>query len=278
MKNVNWATIYTPGMTSMALLGDYVYSTLSLLGSAFPQHVLVYNTVTEMWESVPDAWQDTEVVIQALRVTIYNGELRLFGINYTNHHVYLLYEGITDQTGVTNNVNDILETRGYGLTNDKGQRAGHDQWKRFQRMTLSLRTRHPSATVIALTDGYNEQSLIFPTPITKNVVLFYKASHPVFVSGDDPNEAKRQDYNTGSEALWPAPQLLANNLYGPIDMLPNVDSQMPGGPKQEALQRNIMRVMGRWCSIRISNTQGCCDILGVSVDVEEKRSDLLTLA
>jgi hypothetical protein len=266
LEGVNWEDIENTGFTSMAMLGDYCHMSLPI-GRNFPRNVLLYNTVTSQWESL-DAWEDGNVYINALRVTIFDGERRLFGINNINHHVYLLYEGITDQTGVTKPVDDILETRGYG------QSGGLGGWKRFDRLSLSIRTRNPSTAITVLTDGYNEQKLITFVLVTKSTSKFYQFGHPDFDPATmSPDEPYRQDYYQG-ETDWVG-QDMNNLLPGAIDLLPAVESDMIGGPTTESLERRAIRAMGRWCSVRIQNTQGVCDILGCEVEVEERKRSLI---
>jgi hypothetical protein len=276
LEGINWADIDNTGYASMEMLGDYCHMGVPI-GRNFPRNLLLYNTVTSQWESL-DAWEDSNFFVNALRVTIFDGERRLFGINNVNHHVYLLYEGITDQTGVTNSVNDILETRGYLTRNQYGQQVGFDIWKRFDRLTLSIRTRNPSVSVNALTDGYNEIHQITLAPITKRTDRFYLFGVPFpYPLSSGPSIPYREDYYTGSETEWVG-QDMSNLLPGNIDLLPAVDAEMAGGPTTESMERRAMRVRGRWCSIRIENTQGYCAILGCSVDVSEVRSDSLTTA
>jgi hypothetical protein len=276
LEGVNWDQIGFQGLTSMATLNDYLYCAIPI-GHNYAKYILVYNLVTSEWESI-DAWEDENLVFRELRVTLFNGERRLFGIDHLNQYngpfVYLLYEGITDQTnspaiGSTYPVNDIIETRGYGQS--------FDRFKRFKRASISVRTRNPSFNVSALTDGYNEVKLLTPTPITKDPSKFYVWGHKNFATGDDPNEPKRQDYYTGSETTWVA-QDMSNLLPGNIDLLPAVDSEDLGGPTTESIERRLIRRRGRWCSIRIENERGACDVLGVSVDYDDTRSDNLTLA
>jgi hypothetical protein len=276
LEGINWADIENVGFTSMNMLGDYCHMSVPI-GRGYPQNVLLYNTVTSQWESV-DAWEDPNVIFNQLRVTIFDGVRRLFGINNIHPAVYLLYEGITDQTPLTRNVNDILETRGYLTRNQYGQQVGFDIWKRFDRVTLSIRTRNPSATVTALTDGYNEEHPVTTAPITKRTDRLYPFIYPFpYPLSSNPNLPYREDYYTGSETEWVA-QDMSNLLPGNIDLLPSVDAEMLGGPTTESMERRLMRIRGRWCSIRIENTQGYCAILACSVDVSETRSDTLTVA
>jgi hypothetical protein len=271
LEGINWEQIEYLGFVSLAMLGDYCHMAVPI-GRNFPRNVLLYNTVTSHWESV-DGWEDTSVFIQQLRVTIVDGERRLFGINMVNHKIYLLYEGISDNTPNPLAVDDILETRGYGLTNQSGQTAGQGTWKRFDRLSLSIRTRNPLAIISALTDGYNEEKFLGSTTISKSISKFYPFLHKRFdPATDDPNEPLREDYYQG-ETEWIGTEF-ADLLPGPIDLLPAVEAEMFGGPTQETIERRAIRLLGRWCSIRVQNINGACDIIGCSIESEERRRSL----
>jgi hypothetical protein len=263
LEGINWDQIGFIGLMSMAMLGEYLYAAIPI-GRSYPRNILVYNTVSSMWESL-DAWEDPDFYVQALRVTLASGERRLFGLNNIGKSLYLMYEGVTDQTYNTFPVNDIIETRGYGM-----QQLGPQSVKGFKRAAVSVRTNHPSFYISAITDGYNEIKNLTPAGmITKDPSKFYTWGHKDFVSGDDADEAKRQDYYTGSETTWVA-QDMGNLFPGTIDLLPAVDPEMLGGPTTESLERRMIRQVGRWCSIRIDNRQGTCDVLGIAVEMEEK--------
>jgi hypothetical protein len=272
IQNIRWDLIQIFGRASLAILGDYLYAAVPIsLATNTPKTVLVYNTVTSLWESV-DAWELNSFIVGGLVVLPFNGERRLFGINTFWNHIYLMYEGVTDQVPDTNDtatttytVNDILETRGYSL--------GLLSWQRFEQIAVAIRTRNPSVLISALTDGYNEQKYTSLIPLTKNPNKSYLFYNPG-LGADSPY---KEDYYTGSETTWVG-QDMDNILPGFIDRLPGVDPEELGGPETESLERRPLRVMGRWCSIRIENRQGVCDILGCSVDMRETRSDVLPAA
>jgi len=281
LEGINWELVGIASFTGIAFLGEYVYCAVPI-GNNFPRNIFVYNTVTSLWESV-DAWTNPQVFINYMESTLFNGVRRLFGINKRYPAVYLMYEGNLDQTiyhtangsspadviSRVDNVNDILETRAYG------QALGLNDQKKFQRVALSVRTRHPSFQISSLADGYNEVKAL-GSIITKDTSKFYIWGHPDFPPSSDPNEPKRQDYYQG-ETEWVA-QDMENLLPGFIDLLPGVVSDEIGGPETESMERRAIRQVSRWCSIRIENEQGRCDILGVAVDSMAVRRDTMVAA
>jgi hypothetical protein len=269
IDNISWETIPYLGNMGMVMLGDYLFAAIPI-GLTYPRNVFVYNTVTSEWESI-DAWNDTNLVFNQIQVTNYGNQRRVFGINWVTPKVYLLYEGVTDQTGVTNPVNDIIETRGYG-----GGQEPH-LFKQFKSATVIIRTRNPSINLFSLTDGYNEEKTLTAAAITKSTTKFYTWGHKDFVAGDNPDEPKRMDYYLGSETDWVA-QDMSNLFPGIIDLLPGVEAEMMGGPLTESVEHRLIRRQGRWCSIRVDNRQGACDVVGVEVDYQIGRKDSLTHA
>ena len=278
IEGINWEQINLIGFASLAFLGDYVYCAVGI-GRDYPRNLLVYNTITSEWESV-DAWDDATVHMNFLRLAIVDGERRLLGVKMTAPpRIYLTEEGITDMTGTgtdgsgtTNGVNDILETRGYAGNTDPNSQ------KRFRNVAVTVRTRNPSFKISALFDGYFEEKMLTPSPVTKDLNKFYVWGHPDF-TGSPFDEQKRQDYYTGTEADWPATEMAnAIALGGSIDLPPGVNALMAGGPKTQSTETRQIRRMGRWCSIRIQNTQGACDIVGVAVEYQGARRDSLTHA
>jgi hypothetical protein len=273
IEGVPWDLIEFLGFAALATVGDYLYAALSL-GKSFPINVLVYNLVTSQWESV-DAWVDNGFYMNFFAVTLYKGEKRLFALNAVFNHVYLMYEGLTDQTPdfestetTTNPINDIMETRGYGA-NDLVE------FKKFSRVTVSIRTLNPQVFIGALADGYNEESFI--AMITKDPLKYYSWFYPDVQLPDQENVPFRQDYYTGSETTWVA-QDMENILPGTIDTLPGVDAEELGGPSTESTERAKTRITGRWCSIRVNNFQGKCDIVGISVEAMPARTDYTVAA
>src|SRR5581483_5377947 len=207
------------------------------------------------WESAPDWWDDPDFRIARLHTTLYDGKLELFGIDYARKNVHLMYKGTDDEiAGNLRPVKDLIETRGYTL-------GDPSVWKRFARVNVGLRTYDPNAVVTALSDGYNEEKQL--ATVTKNRLRFYMHGRGLFnPATDDPTEPRREDYS------------IAENKYATEDFEELPDGQMlfmPGtsivnsGVKQQSLERFQVRQNGRWCSIRIANSSGQCDVLGVSV-------------
>ncbi len=117
----------------------------------------------------------------------------------------------------------------------------------------------------AISDGYNEEKLVTPEPITRSRLKFYPHDHADFnVGAGDPNEQLREDYSTGNDGNF-ACQDYESLSVGPVDAIPGTPIPV-AAPKQQALERVPLRQNGRWCSLRIENAQGACDVLAIGID------------
>ena len=233
--------------------------------------VLVINTQTNKWESVPDTWADPAFGFEALHVTNYNGVKRLFAIDYKNGVVYLMYEGIGDdlKSGYFK-VPYKIETRGY-TANDPVS------FKRFLRATVSISTSAPRINVTALSDGVNEEKVLTPDPITKDRTKFYTHGHKRFdVTTDSLTEELREDYsNPLSEEV--AIEDFEQYIVGPVTSL--IETDLPiAQDKQESTERLLVRDTGRHMSLRIENTEGVCDVLAVSIEASRSMNTIRTAA
>lgn len=254
IDSINWGRQIIYGCSEQ--LGDYAFFGLCtgfLTGAC--DTIAVLNTTNNEWESI-DTWADSNFRINALHTTFFDGQRRLFGLDYANRSIYTMYEGVADTiNSIEHPVNDAIETRGYTC-------GDPSSFKRFERALIGIRTLSPHATVTAISDGVNEEKLL--TTITKDKNKFYtfgKADYnPLVDAADAPY---REDYST----------TLSNAAGEDFEELPDGDIfYLPGSSfeqavvKQQTLERFQIRQPGRWCSIRIENTSGQCDILGIQVE------------
>lgn len=229
--------------------------------------IFVYNTVTREFESV-DTWDDPDFRLNALHVTLYNKERRLFGIDYTARRVYVLYDGIEDNiNGQEIPVRDKMATRGYIMGDPVGN-------KRFHRANVAVSTYSPNATVSARTDGFNEIDMI--GTIKKDRTRFYQFNHKDFdIVTDDPDERKRQDYSVTEDNNAVAD--FEDLPTGPLAFLPGTPLAFSGN-KQETIEPFQIRTNGKWCSIEIENIVGQCDVSAVSVEASPIQDGFKVLA
>jgi hypothetical protein len=262
IDRINWERRDSLGLDFVAcsaVLGVYCFFAVPLDGkSGANDAILVYNAATQQWESAPDWWDDADFRIDALHVTRYNQARRLFGLDYAAKKIYLLYDGTTDNiNGKTLAIKDTIETRGY-VAGDPGA------FKRFDRTLIGLTTVNPKVTVTAISDGVGEQ---------KHIATFTKDPTASYVHGRgpttvDPAAPKLQDYSGAGLGEFVG-QDFEGLVVGSITQLPAVAGAGGSGflaPAQQSLERFKLRTTGRWCSIRVENTRGNCNIGGVAVE------------
>ena len=256
IDRIGWG--FTALFGCAAAVDIYAFFGVCLDNSQKCNAVLVFNTQTSQWESI-DTWADPNFGFHAFHITLFNRKRRLYAVDYTRARVFLMYEGDQDETATgIYPIADVIETRGYLGRNPAG-------FNRFQRANLALATFDPEITVTAISDGYNEEKLVTPEPITKSRLKFYPHDHADFdPATGDPVEELREDYSTGNTGDF-ACQDYESLSVGPVDAIPGTPIPV-AGPKQQALERVSLRQNGRWCSLRIANSQGACDVLAVGID------------
>jgi len=249
-------------------LGDYAFFFAPIDGlNGGSNACFVYNTATREFETI-DTWDDPGFKINAAHVTLYDKQQRLFGLDYAEQRIYLMYDGIEDEiNGDSVPIKDSMATRGYTV-NDPAS------FKKFLRTNIGLRTYDPVVEISSRTDGFNELKHL--ASVTKNRFEFYVQGHKRFdPATDDPDEPHREDYAiTDTPSAIEDFELLPD---GPLAFIP-ATSLLFTGDKQETLEKFQVRQDGRWCSIEIENTSGQCDILGVSVDAITSQEGIRTLA
>ena len=268
IDGIDWNPDNVVGWTNVIAHGIYVYWTLGLKNwqpYTAAWVILVYNTSTGQFESI-ECVPTLDYAFTDLFVTNYGNLRRLFvveGQNGANNPmIRLLDDGQTDYNiaGTMVPVQDVIETRGYGWGSASGpgslygiqRQSGPGSSKRFDRLSLTIRTQNPSASVYASSAGWKQDKLLRPTPIIKSNTKFYTWAHKTFnPATDDPTEPYRQDY-TGTT---------------------DTDTGLLN-PKTESLERMTIRTVGRWCSIKVINTQGSCDVVEVSVDARETKRNV----
>ncbi len=174
IDDINWPVTTLYGCS--AALDNYAFLGVSLKSrpsSGRLNAILVYDTQRKQWESAGDTWMDETFSFSALHVTNYGGVHRLFAVDYLRGVTYLLYEGTTDETvaGIFS-VPFKMETRGF---------VGDDPigFKRFGRASIGITTSDPEITITAISDGFNEEKILTPQPITKDRFKFYQHGFPV---------------------------------------------------------------------------------------------------
>ena len=283
IDRINWSSPLIRKCNA-AVLGEYLFFMVPLDDQVLPQTMLVYNVATDAWESV-DTWTDPDFLVNRLLITNYKGARRMFGGNSENGRFYLFGEGAVDRTATntSNHILDTIETRGYGRAIGEGPSS----FKAFRRATVGMKTLNPSVTITSIVDGAYEEKVLTSSPITKNRRKFYPWGHPDYGSGDlipvppgtapappppapilyeveGETEQKREDYSR--DTLGFAGIDFKTLHHGVYTALPGVKVLDEPTLITETLERPSIRQTGRWCSLRIANTTGICNVIGAGVD------------
>jgi hypothetical protein len=249
---------------TMKTLGLYVYLGLPQYTNIGNNAMPVFNQYSREWESV-DYFNDPAFFFQEMHVILCGDQRQLITVDWPRKQVYgMYYDGtITDQIGLQGTdftISDIMETRGYTLRDPTS-------FKRFERVNIGLQTFDPYISVESISDGYNEVKLLTSQTITKNRLRFYVHGHKFFnASVDDPDAPKREDYGDNPPSTSSAVEDFASLPVGVISTWPGQNFSVYNGDKQQTLERFQIRQNGRWASIRITNDEGNCDVMAVSVD------------
>jgi hypothetical protein len=198
INRINWA--FGQGIVA-ATLDHYLYFAVPLDGATVNNAVLVFNTQSGNWETI-DMWAAIpHFAIDNLIGIHINSERRLVAIQNNPPLIYLMYDGMQDQTAFDlinprfADIPDMIETRGYGLSGDSGPVG----FRQFHRGGIVVDTIDPNIKITAITEGVNEEKVVRQS-ITKNRLKFYPHAHPDFdpIHGD-PGEQKRKDYSVATQ-------------------------------------------------------------------------------
>ncbi len=211
---------------------ERVYFAVPLKNAVRNNVLIVYNLVTNSWESI-DTFDDPDFRIDDLVRAPYNGERRLFAIDRLKGLLVLLEQGKTDILG--NNY-----TREFQVQFDVMSRGylGPGQRSNFRRVEIDISTWNPNVSVNAYVDGTNAKMLV--SNLTTDRTKYQLWNKPNWVpdnTGDDHANAYRQDYSTQ------LPLMLGYN---------GVQIER----EQEVSQRYQVNMFGRYCQLRIANTTG----------------------
>ena len=245
INRINWVAA---DKACAAVWGPYYLLAVPLDGSTVNNAVLRYNSVGGQWEGYDEA--DWGFAVSRFHVTDYQGGKRLYAVDAVHGRVYLLDEGKADVVaGVTHQIEDLIETRGYSMDLPAESKA-------FVRARVSVATWNPCFSVEVVSDGIGE-AVMLADSVTKDRGEYYNFGKPDYDTSNVNGDAEapgRKDYSVVPDGVY-----LGTGLR--LDL------------KQEAVEPFTMRAHGRWVSVRIRNTQGQCDVRAVQVDGAELKGD-----
>jgi hypothetical protein len=218
---------------------ERVYFAIPLKNAIRNNVLIIYNLTSATWESI-DTFGDPDFRIDDLIRMDYNGERRLYAIDRLKGLVLLLEQGRTDLLGLSYQfeyqIDTSILTRGYigsGIRNN------------FRRVSIDLASWNPEFSVDAYVGGANAKPIVSErTKSRTKYDVFLKPDWNQLNSNDDHASNRRKDYSV---------QL-------PI-MLNKSGVELER--EQETTERFNIGMMGRYCQLRIENSQGTVGIRSI---------------
>lgn len=267
IARINWSAFRDSGATggrSAAVaerLGEYIYFAVPIDGATRPNAMIVYNSARQQIEGY-DTWPEP-FRIDELKVTLFQGERRLFAIDKELGRIYVMYEGRSDfifadsvaTAAQEHEISDLIETRGYApsLGYNYGYGLNTSTLHDFGRAEIACATWAPSIKVTQLTERAGDERPLNVTPITKSRTVYdrfaVKDWDPTNANGDWDTPG-RQDYSIVADDAGIDPGAAG------------IDPER----KQNTVLRFSTKARARYMSYRIENSQGSCDVSAVLVE------------
>jgi len=211
--------------------------------------VLVFNIVTQAWESI-DSFANPDFRIDDLQKMDYNGERRLFAIDRQLGVILLLEAGKTDLLGQTSDdeyqIQSAIMTRGY---------QGQASRSFFRRFDLDVASWNPKLTVRCYPDGNNAKTLISEkTADRARYETFMQARWNTMNSNDDHANPRRADYSVALPVM-----------LGPHGIQIERNA--------ETTERYAVNLKARYVQLKIENNQGYLNIRTISPDCYEDQRE-----
>jgi hypothetical protein len=263
IERINWKA--ATGAVAETV-GEYVYFAVPIDGSLTNNAVIVYNGATDVvegYDSFPAGFQ-----IDDLKVTLYQGERRLFALDKAACRIYVMYEGKSDfvyapvvagapelvdnPPPVEHEIEHTIETRGYST-----QGWNSAPTRDFKRMSMGIETWSPSLVVTQLGDDAGDERVLTPTPITRS-----RTEYTGFAKADwDPTNANldwdtpgREDYSiTANDTGW----------------IPGETGGIDPERKQASVLKFSTKLRGTSVAYRITNGMGAAIINWVQLESSE---------
>lgn len=249
IKRINWP--YASGVV-VQNRNDRVYFAVPLDASTRNNALLVWNIVRSAWESIDTFPNSPSLGIDDIVEMPYNGQRRLFAIDYMAGAIYLMEdESNIDILGPSNASTQIYTyflSRGY---------AGPSIRSNYRHLKIGLASWSPDYSVNVYSSGVNEKQVV-ATNVTKPNTVYYGFGvanwNPTNVNNDW-GTRDRKDYSVT------LPVMLGTNGIC-LDQ------------KQDYVEGFPIRVPGKYAQIELVNIQGGIELRDVLFESwENQRAD-----
>jgi hypothetical protein len=251
-RRINWRAA---GAAVAETWDEYYFLAVPLDGATRNNAILPYNTRTKSWEGVHTFAGD--ITFDALHVTDYMGERRLYGVDYQGALVHLLYHDVrADVLGDRFEIPMSITTGGYTFAQAASRKS-------VRHGKVHLRGWWPRVSVGARTDAVNDAmaSGAAWAPNRTKYKQFGKADFDVTNVNEDHAVAGRQDYSIDpgdgeDDGINPDPAGVDFNLEQ-VHELPIT-----------------VRAVGRYVQVTVSNDRGVAAVTAVELEgVEIQRKE-----
>jgi hypothetical protein len=246
------------------LVDRYAYFFVPIDGATSNNCAIIINATTNLVEGYdifPDGFRVDDV-----KVTLYQGQRRLFALDKANARIYVMYEGksdfiydrdtaLTTEHPIGGETGDYIETRGYSPAagaDESAEASAKADKGNFKKVAIGVETWAPSLAVTELTEAAHYERPLHQTPITRDRLKYdrfaVKNWDPTNVN-DDWATPGRQDYS-----------ILATDLG--IDPGAGIDPDR----SQSTPLKFATKCRGQYVSYRIANAQGAADVTSVMME------------
>jgi len=242
IKRITWSAV---AGACAAVIGRYYVLAVPLDLRTVNSALLVYDAASDAWHGIHTF--PSGVQFDSLQVTDYQGEKRLYGIDFANARVHLLFQGRHDVIGST--VYDIpcsVEIKRCDLlqTTLAGQ-------KRFRRGKVVLRGWNPDYSIALKSEGVNQVQTLRANVI-KDRTRYKTHGAPKYNpanTGDNHGAPLREDYSVDiGTAFDPGTN--------------GVDPDL----EQTHTEPLAIRTQTRGASVIVSNQQGTMAVVAVELE------------
>lgn len=254
MRRINWSAA---GGALAELDGIFALWAVPIDGATYNNAILVYNIVTQQWQSL-DLWPAASPLrIDNLIGFDFYGRRRVYAVSHAEAVVRLLYEGRKDRMATPGNdgqerrvypIAHLLETRGYSTMGATGNMV-----RQMSGIQIALSTLAATVTTTELVGGVNDETELERfIPDRRVYDVQGRANYLLDNSRKDFLAPKRQDYSieVGDDFAPGAP--------------------IPVEAEQEHTRQFSLSRHGRYVSYRIAASAGSCTTQ--STVVESKAS------
>ena len=254
IDRINWN--YATEATA-AYHNNRLYMAVPLDGALYNNAILVYDFLAKAWAGYDDG---NAIKVKKFIETTYQGKRRLFFLDtegFINLYDDALTEcGFVDEVPNPSDVGKLLVEQVSDEVTTRGYTGSSLLSKRWASAEVQLATNDPTFTVTAVFDGASEDTKKLAEGVTFDRTKYDKPFHATdfnaSMSGNDFFTQHRQDYSVDPDTEIALPTDGSDTGFDP-DL------------HQQSQNRYKYRGEGKYVQLKVENTNGRAELLGVTV-------------